>query len=95
MERISHCEALGSAGGCASQRQHQGDDSGSLGTVSASGVDWFRIGGSQLNRHREEWKDAGGFYGVEDLESAARQSLQIPPTSVRDTVTLMSQSREI
>ncbi len=35
------------------------------------------------------------IYCVEDLESAARQSLQIPPTSVRDTVTLMSQSREI
>jgi hypothetical protein len=35
------------------------------------------------------------IYCVEDLESAARQSLQMPPTSVRDTVTLMSQSREI
>ena len=31
------------------------------GTVSASGVGWFRVGVSYGGKHREEWKGARGL----------------------------------
>jgi hypothetical protein len=56
----------------------------------ANGLTEERMGLVKLNGEEPGLNYWAGF-----LESEARQSLQMPPTSVRETVTLMSQSREI
>src|SRR5271165_1495081 len=64
----------------------------------------FYLGVEAATRSRENPEDClrsesllrgNSIYCVGFLRSEAKQSLQMPPTSVRETVTLMSQSREI